>query len=180
MRWISVSFLNMLCRCWITKAFWVQMEQISFLYDWWRMHGFSVPAKAGNVDRDYVAAHFYFMKNYFWPSHMERPGTHGFGPGQSDHALERPFGMSELFFNWIFTWTVAKSSYLRKWLFPDFVGRIGIPPLLNVIFAMQQVAYGPPGDLGNNIFYLSEIAAALYLSYFCISVTTSFKRNLST
>lgn len=65
---------------------------------------------------------------------------------------------------------LSSSEYLRKGLWPDCTGELGISPLLKVICAMRQLSYGIPADLGDDLFDVSEKTAATCLEKFCTSV----------
>lgn len=67
-----------------------------------------------------------------------------------------------------------KSDYIRQGLRPDATGRLGISPLLKVICALRQMAYGIPSDLADDLFDVSETTAALCLENFCIAVIEAF------
>jgi Plant transposon protein len=133
-----------------------------------------LPGKAPNVHRDFGAIHAHYMGKYFWPVEMLRPNTTVCGPRQPEHAFERRFRMPRLVFDRVLTKVVAASEYFRRGLRPDATGRLGITPLIKVIVALRQLAYGIPSDLCDDMFAVSETTAAECMYEFCCQVVSCF------
>jgi len=155
-------------------AFWLQMASIATLATVRKPHGGSEKGKSPNITRDYSSAHLHYMIKYFWPSTHTRPGTNQRGPAQPETSFERRFRMSRAIFNRVCTAVVAESAYMRQGLRPDATGKLGITPLLKVICALRQLAYGIPVDLADDLFDVSETTASLCLVEFCKAVVTCF------
>lgn len=158
----------------MSAAIWFQMASVACLTGRKLQRGGSLPGKSANVQRNFEAAHYNYMVKYFWPGNLMRPGTNQRGPEQSESSFERRFRMPRSVFNVIFEKVVLHSAYMRKGLKPDALGRMGISPLVKVMCALRQIAYGIPSDLSEELFNVSETTARKCLVEFCTSVLNCF------
>ena len=92
---------------------WLQMVTMALRQVQNRAHGGSQTGKAANKQRDYAGAHLHYMKKYFWPVGLMRPGTTQYGPEQDRVSFERRFRMSYCLFQKFFASVTAHSTYLR-------------------------------------------------------------------
>jgi hypothetical protein len=159
--------------CHLAVAFRWKMAMLSVV-DIRRGPGGSLPGKAPNVQHDFGAIHAHYMEKYFWPVEMLRLNTTMCGPRQPERAFERRFRMPRLVFDTVLTKFVAASEYFRRGLRPDATGRAGITPLIKVIVALRQLAYGIPSDLCDDMFDVSETTAAECMYEFCFQVVSCF------
>lgn len=137
----------------------------------------SAAGKGANVLRDFAGAHTRYMLRYFWPHNEVRPGTNLYGPSQSEVAFERRFRMPRFVFNRVLVTVCNGSPYMCQGLRPDATGRKGISPLMKVITALRQLAYGIPADLSDDLFDVSETTARKCLKEFCRTVVTCFEHE---
>lgn len=115
-------------------------------------HGGPWPDKAANISRNYEGEHLHYMRKYFLPAYLARPGTLRGGPEQQDSDFERRFRMPKALCTRVFTATVASPAHLCQDLRPGACTWIGTSPLLKVICALCQLAYGLPSDLADDLF----------------------------
>jgi hypothetical protein len=109
--------------------------------------GGSLPGKAANKDRDFVAGHRRLMLDYFWPFDAERDDhSGGFGPVYDERDFERRFRMPRPVFNTIFAAVVEDNEYLRLGLKRDATGILGATPLQKVVAAIWQLSLGIGAD----------------------------------
>jgi Plant transposon protein len=139
-----------------------------------RSRGGSAPGKSGNVERNFEGTHRHYMLKYFWPHTQVRPNTSSYSPRVSEKIFERRFRMPRSVFNRVFEGVVRSSPYMRKGLTPDATGKLGISPLMKVIAALKQLAYGIPADLCDDMFGISESTASQCMLDFCKHVIAVF------
>lgn len=76
--------------------------------------GGSVVGKAPNIDRDYEATHMYYMKKYFWPSHLRRPGIFSLGPEKPENSFKRNFIMPRVVLTRVISVCITHSDFIRQ------------------------------------------------------------------
>lgn len=120
-------------------ALWVQMTQVAIMADIIRSYGGSRVGESGNINQNFGVAHFYYMKNYFWPTQQFRPEKTQRVPEQSDKVFRWQFRMSSEVSFKVSTAVIYDSEYLRLEPRPDCCDEISITPLVKVIFVVSQL-----------------------------------------
>eukprot|EP00171_Calliarthron_tuberculosum_P004333 IDg4333t1 len=141
--------------------------------------GGSYPGKKGNEERYFTDSHNRYMVKYFWPRDELRPFNPSlpgslprYGPTASEKSFERRFRMPRAVFDRIFQVVVQHSAYFRQGLRPDATGRLGISPLIKVITALRQLAYGIPSDMCDDMFEVSETTARTCMKELCRTIVS--------
>ena len=118
------------------------------------------------------------MLKCFWPADQPRPGTEEKGPRQGDDAFQRRYHMSKSTVVRVMNACTSRcgpdADFFRKGLRVNAAGKLGISPLVKIISAHRQIAYGIPSDSCDNAFEISETTASMCLITFCRQVVTRF------
>jgi Plant transposon protein len=157
-------------------ALWHQMMGLAALSICEDSHaGGSIPGKAANKTRDFVAGHRRLMLDYFWPFDAERDDHSGrFGPVYDERDFERRFRMPRSVFHTIFAAVVEDNEYLRLGLKRDATGILGATPLQKVVAAIRQLSLGIGADAIDEYCRVSETVALKSMKQFVTSVTRIF------
>lgn len=158
----------------MVAVFWLQMTQMAMATIDFQGDG-SRLGKASNIIRDYQAAHIHYMKTYFWPDTLQRPGSSTFDAEQSESVFQSRFRMLRVVFNRTMKTWISHSEYIRQVPRPDCTGKVGNTPLIRLICALRIFSYGVPAEMADDMFNISETTASLCLEAFPKAIILRFK-----
>ena len=153
---------------------------------WWQLHAMAVlknskkrggsrKGKAPNTERNFVMGHRRILLDYFWPVDQPRDdGLGQYGPVYSEKRFERRFRIPREIFNTVFQSVAIVSDYLRQFMKPNCVGKLGASPLQKVVAAFRQLAYDASPDSLDEYCRIGESTSLLSLKKFCRATVYCF------
>jgi len=105
--------------------------------------GGSLPGKAPNKARNFLAAKQKLVRQYF----------SGEASVYDEHDFERRFRMPRSVFMKVKEAVIGEAPFIQK---ADAAGRPGIDPLVRLTACLRRLAYGTAGDLGDETFEMSQ------------------------
>lgn len=93
-------------------ALWVQMTSLAVFAASKRGHGRFYLRKSRKVQHDCAGVHQHYMASYFWPGHLNRPGTTQKCPEQPSASFECRFRVSRALLDRVFSSVVLDASYV--------------------------------------------------------------------
>jgi Plant transposon protein len=154
---------------------WQQMLLLASLRDVQQpVRGGSRRGKAANKGHDFAAGNRRSMLDYFWPANQQRDSSDSKVPVYNELDFERRFRMPRSVFDKACVGVVRDSSYLRRGLKPDAVGKMGASPLQKVVAALRQLSLGVGADAVDEYTRLGETTALECIKESTRSVTRLF------
>jgi Plant transposon protein len=114
------------------------------------------------------------MLDCFRPAKQKRDNSGPKGPVYNERDFERCFRNPRSVFDNVFAGVVRDSSYLRRGLRPDAVGKMGASTLQKIIAALMQLTLGVGADAVDEYIRLGEKTALECMKDFTRSVKRIF------
>lgn len=114
------------------------------------------------------------MNQYFnAPDELRTDGTLGLGPIFNGEEFARVYRMSQSCLRFVFSTLSANDSFFS--FSKDAAGKPGIPPILKVVCALNQLTYAISAKKAGDDVGIAESTANVCRKRFCASIVTLFK-----